>query len=170
MNVLANEPDFKETTLYLNEVIVKKHKQHLIYLPVCTPEGNPIELVWPHTKAIVRKNNNDNIKMTVAKLKDDLPNIMKQAVDKCNIKMVFMHCMKYFVCYQMGLTGDALEFALKQYKRHRQTENNIVYNQIEAQFNQLNIPVFDANIQIVNPVLEFEAMEEALGDLLEEQA
>ena len=116
--LLIEQPDFKEQTEWLEEVLTSRG--HMIdFYPKFHPEFNFIEMYWGHAKAFCRR----NCDYTFPGLQRILPAALKVPLE--SIRRFARKCFRYMDAYRINnsdgsnLTSKQIEYAVKKYKSHR---------------------------------------------------
>ncbi|CAG8460955.1 13903_t:CDS:2, partial [Cetraspora pellucida] len=118
--LMAHQPDFlAEHGQIQKEIESKGHK--IIFYPKFHPEFNYIEMYWGAAKKYTRS----HCEYSLSKLKRSII----EAFDSISIERVHSFArlsFRWMDAYRQGLTGKATEYAVKQNKKHRTVNEEIM--------------------------------------------
>ena len=129
--ILSKEPDFASQVCWLEEIVVNKHDQYIIFLPKCHPELNFIEYFWSYVKSVLRS----ELIETIHRLRKAVP----EALMKCPIETIrryYRHTLRFMSLYRRGIQGGPLaDFNMKKYSSHRSIPEELVLEEVEKEYN-----------------------------------
>ena len=129
--ILSKEPDFASQVCWLEEIVVNKHDQYIIFLPKCHPELNFIEYFWSYVKSVLRS----ELIETIHRLRKAVP----EALMKCPIETIrryYRHTLRFMSLYRRGIQGGPLaDFIMKKYSSHRSIPEELVLEEVEKEYN-----------------------------------
>ena len=111
--ILSLEPDFAQSKIWLEDT-ANRRGHSIDFFPKFHCELNFIEMVWGYVKGILRRTCSFNF----AELQARLPQVLDE-VPLPFVRRVSRHCFRFISGYRLGITGPALDYAMKKYKSHR---------------------------------------------------
>lgn len=124
--MLAVQPDFAETTEWMEEVIVSKG-HHIIFFPKFHCELNYIEMVWAYMKSDTRENCTFDFDNLCARVE----NLLENGIPLSTIRKFEERCFRFMHGYQLNLAGPLLDYAVKKYTSHRMFPSSFVAEEFE---------------------------------------
>ena len=125
--LLDSHPDFQESRIWLQEV-VEEAGHIMIFYPKFHCELNYIEMIWAWVKRDLRQ----QCTFSFPDLEARLP-IALNSVPISYFKKVSRHCFRFMDGYRSGLVGPELDYAVRQYKGHRQIPADMI-NHVKAEY------------------------------------